>query len=455
MIEPEEAENLLKKIRLAQLEVINRYRLMKGNKSKLFKDDGYYDDCNEDPNNKGKGRLQFFCLVWNWNKFVENLMNWTEDDFVKTGHEWLISALRERGDVEDFFFQLEKGDKNGRYHYQIYVKTKRRFQGLTYRNLICDVIPGIWVSIASTDGKNQLRDYCMKTTDSTYVRGPWAINENRIKELIEEKEKEMEKKNFDPLKFCKIDEKNPESLRSFQKDLLNLYKNRTILEEKIASGDIYLVVGIFGLEGKNQFCRYLAAKYKVPFFTQAEAKNMKQTAIKDIYDLGMVVNISRTISKFTLIDELLDGIEQIKDGHFCIEKYDAPRILGYPKFCTIFWNYPLPPNAFSGRLKYFTLDKLNLLDPITGETKIDFALKEHKTYDSLFYECVKYKQDDPYLSRLAKFYGYTKKMQTWKDMINENIEFDEQQPNIKTINKEIRKTRRRFVVQEDETDLEN
>jgi len=202
-----------------------------------------------------------------------------------------------------YTFQLEKGEKKGRMHFQGRLSLKEKTTTVALATLLRDV--GIRAHLSVTSNENRKNDfYVMK--EETRVSGPYT-------------EEQFIEFPRDVLAMVK--------LRPWQRDLVGEiinYSERTV----------NILYDPFGNIGKTRFCRYMMCHKDaqiLPFCN--EYKDIMRMA----YDVGAkpvyLIDIPRAICKKKL-SQMFSAIETLKSGYAYDDRntfkqriFDPPRIV--------------------------------------------------------------------------------------------------------------------------------
>jgi len=242
-----------------------------------------------------------------WHCFTLNKSeNQTEDEFKE-----LYSQLQEdlRPLCEKFIFQLERGEQEGRLHYQgfIHLKEKRRCD--TLRNLLLsDERRGLYISPCSEQGKSAAARYCLKA--DTRIAGPWADKEIYMGQDL------------------------PSKLYTWQENI------RKILLGPMEDRKIHWFWDTEGGMGKSKFSKFMKFHHEIPKITFGKCSDLLNLVSKQPNKKGYIFDLSRTKSREIDIDEIYSAIENIKNGHFVNTKYEVEEILMMPPHIVVFANYP-------------------------------------------------------------------------------------------------------------------
>ena len=151
--------------------------------------------------------------------------SWDEKQF-QADYVKVIDCMKKWS--KHYVFQLERGDKNGRLHYQIYCSLHKKTTEKKLARMLHEELEGIHVSVASAVGEAALKTYCMKA--DTKVEGPWSDKEQTEQDAEKLKPYRINC-DFDPEEQYAQIISNP---RPFQRSLTNmtdpdLNNNRTII----------------------------------------------------------------------------------------------------------------------------------------------------------------------------------------------------------------------------------
>lgn len=272
-------------------------------------------------------------------------------------------------DVRYAVWQLEKCEKTGKEHLQMYIEGTHPFRLPRWKSILGENTAHIEVRRGSRD---QARAYCMK--EETRVDGPWEFGEwqsggqgkrndihasirvalSRIDEVgIEQFEEE------DPVTFLlhqrvletyvqrkKSKETRKRKAEFFLENGLLPWQRRVDeeIEKQLENGDDRKIVWVWepvGNVGKSKFMQYLRL--------QRHAVNLsgKVDAGKLVYNGEPIVcfDLSRTKQEFA--DHLYSFAEELKNGEFLSSKYASTfKDFDSPVVC-FFANFPPPEGKWS------------------------------------------------------------------------------------------------------------
>lgn len=217
-------------------------------------------------------------------------------------------------------------------HYQIQFKTEKRSrQSELFRAANeSELFKGMEISVASTAGKNALKQYCMKA--DTRVAGPWS---DKVIYLGEDLIKESQ---FTP----------------FQKGVVRL-----VLHKKPGNRASYWFHCPDGGSGKSAIAKWLAYFHKIPTFTYAKAHDILFLASIFQGAKAYIVNLSKTKPADISEQELYNALEALKDGHFTSTKYKPLIVVQGRAHVIVFANHP--PSLECMTRKRFIIKRLKPL----------------------------------------------------------------------------------------------
>lgn len=241
--------------------------------------------------------------------------------------ENIKSALREY--CKHWAFQLEKGEIEGRLHWQgrFSLKVKERLTGV-YQKFSSKLNSKDW-HLSPTSKENQDNMFYVMKED-TKVEGPWT-DKDKIKVI--------------PIQLVKFYGDNAATLfpwqlsiwnRIMQFDYKKLYwnnENRDLSKLVIDDRHINLIYCSKGNSGKSTICQLLAVEDKAHFIPFCNDYKDIMRMVMDRPKLGAyLIDMPRAINKDKLY-QLFSGIETIKGGYcyddryeFRDEHFDTPQI---------------------------------------------------------------------------------------------------------------------------------
>lgn len=218
-------------------------------------------------------------------------------------HKWIEEHLRIHG-ADKYVFQLEKGDKKGKYHYQVYCHRLKRTRACTWSktlNYLVEDWPETLVNIgcehASKAGIAALSAYCMK--EDTRVNGPWSDRPiYRGRDMV-----------------CM---QNPSP---WQKEVIDAIaaepNDRTINWVYNPSGSV----------GKTKLFKWLCFNKKAVRVCQGTATQIKTAVIALGSHRAYLVDLPRCSGREESIRDLFSALESIKAGWVCSAMYGKPQEL--------------------------------------------------------------------------------------------------------------------------------
>lgn len=202
-------------------------------------------------------------------------------------HEKVIKVFSQV--CKKYIFQLEKGSKSGKLHYQCFLNLRVRKREKQLGKYLSGLgLEGISCRYCSDEGKAQLANYCMK--DDTRIDGPWA-------------DKPLWK-----LQYIPNDLKCMENPLPIQKQILEMIK--------LAPDDrsIVWIHDKRGNTGKSKLVKWLEFTDQaegVPFGTAAQIKSY---IIACGRHTCYVVDIPRTLGRDESLLDSFSALESLKNG---------------------------------------------------------------------------------------------------------------------------------------------
>lgn len=243
------------------------------------------------------------CCVWDFTMFYPK--TWVfmpEEPAYHEGIEKMHTCL---GDFsKKYAFQLERGEKTGRYHLQGRFSLKHKVSKADLVQLLNKVG---WTDyhVSCTSSENRTNDFYV-TKEETRIDGPFT-DENYVK--------------------VPIDIKAIQALRPWQESL----KNKLEVYE---SRKIDVIVETKGNIGKTTFCRYMAIRAGAQILPFC---NEYRDIMRMAYDVGVhpiyMIDIPRSIPQKKLA-QLYAALESLKGGYayddrnsFRQRYFDPPRVV--------------------------------------------------------------------------------------------------------------------------------
>lgn len=251
---------------------------------------------------------------------------WTVPEGESTeGLEEKIKMVLLMNNVEHFVFQLEKGEKTQRLHYQMWLQMKEKIRPNQLGRQLHEHLYGIEIQRASLQGRVALKTYCMKT--DTRVAGPWADREIYMGEdIIKE-------------------------LKKWQLRLKDYLLNKTPKNPR----QILWVVDAIGGAGKSAFCKYMDYHHKIPKISFGKATDILHMVAENQNAIGYTFDLSRTKPATLSMTEIYNAMEEVKNGHFMTGKYNSKRVFMRIPNMVIFAN-------FKPKLEALSADRWKIID---------------------------------------------------------------------------------------------
>jgi len=198
-------------------------------------------------------------------------------------HTTIIDFLAET--CQDYIFQLERGAKEGKLHYQLYFKkTPPKIRARTLAILWNDRFPGISVRAASSDGLLALKSYVIKS--DTREAGPWGMR---------------------PI-YTGTDLDCMKKPNPFQEKIIALVKT------KANDRDIHYFYEPKGGVGKSKLVKYLCFNKLACRIPMGNATQLKTFVCQAGAHSAFVIDIPRTTGQIEKLADLYSAIEEVKNG---------------------------------------------------------------------------------------------------------------------------------------------
>jgi len=230
------------------------------------------------------GTLTHFAIIWNRND------EWTEDSFTAARHnleKWLRSISTQ------WVFQLERGELNGRLHYQGQVTTSKKWTLLQLKLDATSLCPMIYLQPCSKLGREGLMKYCQKS--NTRLQGPWAEG-------------------------CYIGQDLFDAPRLWQQKIM------TMTETKPDPRKILTIVDEKGGSGKTALTKYLAFHSNAIVLGWGQVKDLLFIAATATTKRLFIFDLQRTHGKWDTQKEVFAAVESIKNGCICSTKYESKMV---------------------------------------------------------------------------------------------------------------------------------
>lgn len=275
-------------------------------------------------------------ILWPWNAYAEANNEMPAWEHYRRKFQECIDHWKEED--SRWIYQLEKGNNANKYHFQCYFKCRendknkggRRMKSFftkymrnTMKMNDCDVSP------CSSNGMDQLKAYCMKTEDSTFVHGPW----------MDEKGKELRSMEYKG-------EDLPSEWRPWQQGLLNMVKNKPD-----NNGTVIWFTDQQGGGGKTAVTKHLKWKHGAVRFGWMKAHDMAFRAVKQGPRKIYIFDFTRAKGVDFHDNDIYMTLEELSNGMLDSGKYEGGSLLMNPPWVIVFANFPPLDGALSqGRL---------------------------------------------------------------------------------------------------------
>lgn len=250
--------------------------------------------------------------LWIHSVIIRKGSHITDDNFSSdTSRDFIKSFFHEHPNIKDYLFQLERGEKEGKLHYQMYIKLHKKQRSITLEKEFRETIPHVGVQKCSTLGRCALKHYCMKKTSR--VKGPWGKR---------------------PIYFGN-DLKVMETPFHWQYDLVDLLDqppdDRTIIYIWEKTGNV----------GKSKLVKWMCFNKKATRIPLGTATQLKCSVISEGAHKVYLIDIPRSIGSEERLGDLFSAIEEVKNGHIKTAMYGKPsELFMEPPHVVVFSNYP-------------------------------------------------------------------------------------------------------------------
>lgn len=194
--------------------------------------------------------------------------------------------------AKHYVYQLEECPTTKTHHYQCFVNLRIKTRcGQVKKMLNASGFTGAECSIASENGKESLKSYCMKI--DSRIAGPWADKPIYLgKDLITQ-------------------------LRPWQKSIVTLAGNPNPHPRKI-----HWFYDAIGGMGKSSIVKYMYFHLKILTLSIGKASDLLNLVYKLQGKRMYCFDISRTVQKGSMC-EIYQALESVKNGYFVNTKYDT------------------------------------------------------------------------------------------------------------------------------------
>lgn len=213
--------------------------------------------------------------------------------------------------AKKFVFQLERGAKEGKLHYQAFLNLQEKLRPACLAKRLQSDLEGLVLNVGashcSTAGKQALQRYCMKS--DTRVLGPWADH----------------------------------AIYMGQDLITNLRPWQVQLKEELLSPDAHArkIIWIYdkaGGLGKSSFAKYMGYHHDIPKLTFADARSLLYLVAKFANKPAYMFDLSRTKPASVSMSEIYQALEDVKNGHFVSSKYESEIVIMQTPNIVVFSN---------------------------------------------------------------------------------------------------------------------
>jgi len=278
-------------------------------------------------------------------KYRNWVFTWMTDEEDKLIDHSVLQQFLEKN-VEVFAFQLERGEKSNKLHYQGCFRSKIRTRKKTLLNKFEEIFSIKQLTITNMRGTwTEAFDYATKEDtrvgDTYYSSASLQVYKQKDIEFL------SDSNNHYPWQVQILD-------KVFKEDTLNT--------KTAADRTIYWISDGQGNTGKSKLTKYLCVNcsscVKLPFGTAQQIRSSVIAAgPKQLY----IIDIPRTIGDDDSMASIISAVEDVKNG-FIISSF-------YGKYCTQMWD---PPHViiFSNErcpLKMMSADRWEeyVIDPVS------------------------------------------------------------------------------------------
>lgn len=237
-----------------------------------------------------------------------------------------------------FVYQLERTDGDN-WHYQGYLNLKQKKKLSTLRNSFRAVAPTIHLSRSSEQGREALKDYCMK--NESRVAGPWADKPiYRGQDLY-----------ADPYPW--------------QKELQDM-----CLHSPAGDRAIHWIYDKAGNSGKTKWSKYMAYHHGAGVLQYSKTSDLINFVFKSDASI-FIFDLTRAKPVDIGGGDLYAALEAIKNGMVFNSKYETGSKLFDPPHVIVFANNkPEQKNLSTDRWRFHSLGAGIMVDGLHDEVKV-------------------------------------------------------------------------------------
>mgnify|MGYP000490907857 CR=1 FL=1 len=218
-----------------------------------------------------------------------------DEDAFKAKSEVLLDGFPKAVSKMKFIFQLERGEKTNRLHYQGQVKLDTKMRLQQFKAAVAHLIPNAHLTPTSTDGSTNAEFYAMKA--ETKVEGPWADKDYIFPDYS--------------------DIAPPSGWQITARDLLLAPPLKRF---------IYWIWEDTGCTGKSDFTTWMELNHSCMGLGLSLAPD-NFYAVSEFPRRCYIFDIPRTLPKRFDWAEVYMSLEKIKDRNFLSTKYKPKKVL--------------------------------------------------------------------------------------------------------------------------------
>lgn len=237
---------------------------------------------------------QVYRISWTWNRGDRSELSEVEFG----AYHQRISDLFERDfSKAKFLFSLERGEAEGRLHYQGHIKLASKLRPVEFAKRVRAVMPGIHVSADSSIGSTDAEFYAFDRSKPSFVSGPYANKE-----------------------FIVPDYSDLEAPRGWQ------LHPAGVLRGPPQPRVIYWYYEPTGSVGKSNFCTYMELNHGIIGLGLGMAAD-NYYAVSELAARGYIFDVPRTQPSRFEWSDVYASLEKIKDRNFLSTKYKPKKVI--------------------------------------------------------------------------------------------------------------------------------